>query len=155
VLQAVGTAVFGRISGPLHPGVAVTSVVVNVSRSLASQFGGSVDATVKYSVANTGNQNVTPKVKVTLNPLIGTGTSRSVQLPQILPGSTVTFRENFRNVTPFGYLSATVTATAHGMQSTGSSAAIVVPWGLVLVLVLIIGSVWFVVRRRRRSQMEP
>ena len=64
VLQAVGVAVFGHVAGPLHPGLAVTALTVNVDRSIASQFGGPVDATVKYSVTNTGNQNLKPKATI-------------------------------------------------------------------------------------------
>jgi hypothetical protein len=154
VLQAVGVAVFGRVAGPLHPDLAVTAVSIGINRSIASQFGGAVDATVKYSVTNTGNQNLRPKVKVALSPLFGGGQSHVAQLRQVLPGSTVTFVETFKNVVPFGYLSATVTANALGMQSTATSNSLVIPWGLVAILVILVVFVWWMIRRRRRRGAE-
>ncbi len=154
VLQAVGVAVFGRVAGPLNPGLTVSSVSVSVDRSIASQFGGAVNATVNYAITNTGNQNLRPKVKVALSPLFGGGQSHVVQLHQLLPGSTVTLAWTFKNVVPFGYLSATVTANAGGVQATASNNAVVIPWGLVLILIVLVVLVWWMVRRRRRNRAE-
>jgi Bacterial protein of unknown function (DUF916) len=155
-LQAVGTAVFGRVAGQLHPRFAVTAVGLNVKSSIASQFGGPVDATVTYSVTNTGNENANPKVKISLSPLFGGGPSHVVQLPQVLPGSTVTFTKTFNGVVPYGDLGATVTATAVGVQATGTASAIVIPWALVIIVILLIALLYVrVVRKRRRRRVTP
>ncbi|MGO9455633.1 MAG: WxL protein peptidoglycan domain-containing protein [Acidimicrobiales bacterium] len=154
VLQAIGVAVYGRIRGPLVPRVTVTAVSVTTTRPLASQFGGGVNAKVTYSVTNTGNENVKPAVTVSLAPLFGSGTKDHVQMPQILPGSTVTFTHNFHYIVPRLVLSATVTARALGAVGTGSSTAIIIPWALVAIVVLLILLAFFY-RRRRRRRASP
>ena len=152
-IDAVGSAVFGQIAGPLHPRLAVSAVSVSVHTSLASQFGGSVDAAVTYSVTNTGNETLAPTVTVSLSPLVGGGPApKHVKLPSILPGSTVTFTKTFNGVVPFGHLSATVTAQASGAKATGTGSAVVVPWGLVAIVVLVILAL--LLRRRRRARQR-
>jgi hypothetical protein len=150
VLQAVAVAVYGRVSGRLVPRVAVTAVSVTTTSPFASEFGGAVDATVTYSVTNTGNENLRPAVTLALSPLFGSGPKFHVQMPQILPGSTVTFHHTFRHVVPYVALGATVAAHALGVTGTGSSTAIVIPWVLVAILVLLVLFVYF--RRRRRTR---
>lgn len=152
-LDAVGSAVFGQVQGPLRPRLDVSAVSVSVHTSFASQFGGSVDATVTYSVTNTGNETLSPTVTVSLSPLLGGGPApKHVKLPQILPGSTVTFAKTFDGVVPFGSLSATVTADAPGAKATGTASAVVIPWGLVAIVVLIILALLLRRRRRRTRQ---
>ena len=153
VLKAVGIAVLGRVNGPLTPNLAVTHVTVTTTSPLVSQFGGPVDATVTYSVSNTGNETVKPAVTVSLSPLIGGAHKVHVQMPKILPGSTVTFRHLFTSVVPFVVLSATVTAKADGVTATGSGKAVVIPWALVAIVVVLI-VLFFVIRRRRRRRSE-
>ena len=150
-LDAVGTAVYGRVSGPLHPRLAVTAVSLTTTSPFSAQFGGAVDATVTYSITNTGNENLKPQVTVSLSPLLGgsPGTER-VTLPQVLPGSTVTFSHTFDGVVPFGHLTATVTAHALGARGSGSVGVVVIPWGLVAVVVLLLLLVTYRRRRRRR-----
>jgi len=150
VIDAVGVAVYGRIRGKFLPRLAVSRVSVSTTRPLASQFGGPVDATVQYSVTNTGNENLKPTITVSLSPLLGSGPKTTVHLPQILPGSTVTFSHTFGGVSPFGDLTAVVTASRVGIQATGSSGAVVVPWGIVAVLAVL--ALLFVLRRRGRRR---
>jgi hypothetical protein len=151
VLQAVGARVYGRVAGPLHPDLSVVSTSITTTSSIAGEFGGPVDAKVTYSVENTGNENASPKVKVSLSPLFGSGPkSRTVQLPQVLPGSTVAFSETFKNVLPLGDLSASVTASALGVSTNGSTSTAVIPWGLVAVVIVLIGLIWLYYWRKRR-----
>ncbi len=151
VVDAVGSAVFGQVAGPLRPRLDVSSVSVSLKRTVASQFGGSVDADVTYSVTNTGNETLSPEVTVSLAPLVGGGPApKRVRLPQILPGSTVTFSTTFAGVVTFGHLGATVTANAPGARATGAAGAVVVPWGLIAVVVLLVLAL--IVRRRRRAR---
>lgn len=154
-VEAVGVAVYGRVRGPLTPRLAVTGVSVSTHGSFGSEFGGPVDATVTYSVTNTGNQNLKPTVTVHLSPLVGSGQSARRHLPQILPGSTVTFSRTFDSIVPFGHLTATVTATRIGVTSSGSGGSVVVPWGIVVVLVLLVALYVLRRRRRRRSGRLP
>ena len=153
---AIAIPVLGRVSGPLSPRLSVTAVSVATSGSVGTQFGGPVDATVTYSVTNSGNQYLKPTITVSLSPLIGGGSHYQQKLPgALLPGSTVTFHHTFDNVVPFGSLSASVTAHGTGVKATGSSTAIVIPWGIVAIVVLLVAVIVLVVRRRRRSRTGP
>jgi hypothetical protein len=154
---AIAIPVLGRISGPLSPRLSVTAVSVTTKGSVATQFGGPVDATVTYSVTNSGNEYLKPTFKVSVSPLIGGGSSYTQKLPgALLPGSTVTFHHTFDGIVPFGSVGATVTATGTGVQATGSSTAIVIPWGIVAIVVLLIVLIVLTVRhRRRRSRPGP
>jgi len=156
-LLAVGARVYGRVSGPLHPNLAVTSVQIKVHTSTGSEFGGGVDSTVTYSITNTGNENLTPVATVSLSPLLGGSPAADrVHLPQVLPQSTITFSHTFDGVIPFGQLSATVAVSAPGVRVSGSTSAVVIPWGIVgiLVLLVIVLVVWDR-RRRRRHRPAP
>jgi hypothetical protein len=149
-LYAVGVAVFGRVSGPLHPRLAVTKVAVHATRPLASQFGGPVKATVTYSVTNTGNQNLTPNIAVSLSPLIGSAKTSHSKVSLLLPGSTVTLHKTFDSTLPFGHLSASVVAGSMGASSSGGARAVVVPWGLVVIVILLLFLLLF--RRHRKNK---
>jgi hypothetical protein len=155
-IEAVGVPVYGRVKGALNPHLAVSSVAIRVTRSLASQFGGPVDATVRYSITNTGNENLSPTVTVSLSTLTGGPPTQHVKVARILPGSTVTLFHRFDGVDPFGYLKATVVVHGGGTQATGSSTVVVLPWGLlgIVVIVLLVG--FLVVRAvRRRPRRGP
>lgn len=149
-LQAVAASVFGRVQGPLHPRLSVSDITVSTGSTIASELGGPVDATVTYSVTNTGNENLTPGATVSLSPLFGGDTKSHVVLPQILPGSTVTFTRTFHDVYPFGHLTATVSVQALGASGSGTRGLIVVPWGLVVVVLIVVALVLLGWRRRRR-----
>ncbi|EQD49970.1 protein of unknown function cell surface, partial [mine drainage metagenome] len=151
-LEAVGTAVYGRVRGPLHPRLVATAVSVRTAGPLISEFAGAVDATVTYTLVNTGNENVTPRATVSLTRFLGSGPRARVALPEILPGATVTFSHTFDNVEPLGHLTASVTATALGVRTSGSAGTVVIPWGLVVVLVLLILLALVLFRRRRRQR---
>jgi hypothetical protein len=153
VVNAIAVAVIGRVSGTLVPKVAVTAVSITTTRPIASEFGAGVDATVNYSVTNTGNENLKPAVTLSLSPLLGSAYKAHVQLRQILPGSTVTLHHTFHNVVPYVVLNATVKVRAFAAQASGSSVAIVIPWGIVALVVLALITL-FLMRRRRRARPE-
>lgn len=150
-IQAVGAAVFARVVGPLHPRLAATDVSVHHTSPFVSLLGGPVNATVTYSLTNTGNEDLTPVVTVTLSGLVGNSVTHRMKLPQVLPGSTVTFSHTFDDVVPFGDLSATVVAHAKSAQTSGSAGAVVVPWLLLAIIVLLVLVVVYY-RRRRSAQ---
>ena len=153
-LQAVAAAVYGRVNGPARPRLTVSEISIRRTSPWFSQFGGAVSATVTYSITNTGNEYSKPVVTVSLSPLIGSASKVRVHLPPVLPGSTITFSHTFKDVVPFGHLTASVTATTKGATASGSAGAIVVPWGLVVIVLLAAGLIYWRVRRRRRPT-EP
>lgn len=154
---AIAVPVLGRVPGPLHAGLAVTSVSVTTSGGVGAQFGGPVNATVSYSITNTGDRYLKPTVTVTASGLVGSGHAFTKQVPDVLiPGSTITYRHSFKSILPFGALTAAVKAKTAVTQATGSASAVVIPWGIVGIVVLLIALiVWLVRRRRRPSRPEP
>lgn len=154
---AIAIPVLGRVAGPLHAGLAVSAVSVSTSSPIGAQFGGPVDATVTYSVTNTGDRYLKPTITVTVSGLIGGSHTYTKHIPDVLiPGSTITFRHTFDSVLPFGSVTANVKARTNVTQATGSSTAVVIPWGIVaIVVLLIVLIVWLVRRRRRGSRPEP
>ncbi len=149
-LLAVAVGVFGHVKGPSHPRLAVTGVTIKTNRPFVSQFGGPVDATVTYSITNTGNQNLTPNVAVSLSPLLGSGTTQHTKVALLLPGSTVTLHHTFKSVVPFGKLSTTIVAGSTSASSSGSAGVIVIPWALVVIVVIML--ILLLYRRHRRSK---
>ncbi len=147
---AVGVSVFGHVNGPLHPRLAVTRVVMATTKPFVSQFGGAVDATVTYAVTNTGNENLTPHIKVSVSPLLGSAETQQMSVSHLLPGSTVIFSHTFKDVLPFGHLTSSVVAESSGATTTGSVGTVVIPWGLVIIVVLLLVLLFY--RRRRRNQ---
>lgn len=151
-IEAVGVPVYGTVKGPLHPGLAVTSVGIRVTRSFASQFGGSVDARVTCSITNTGDVNLSPAIAVSL----GGAPTQHVRVSRMLPGSTVRISRRFGGVASLGSVTATVVARSGGTQATGTAGTVIVPWGLVGVVILVLVLVGLFVlrtltRRRRRG----
>ncbi len=149
-LLAVAVGVFGDVKGPLHPRLAVTGVTIKTTRSCVSQLGGPVDATVTYSVTNTGNQNLTPNVAVSLSPLLGSGTTQHTRVALLLPGSTVTLHHTFKSVVPFGHLSTTIVAGSTSASSSGSVGVVVIPWALVVIVAILL--ILLLYRRHRRNK---
>lgn len=150
LVQAVGTRVYARIIGPLHPSLSVGGVGFRVNHSVASQFGGPVDGSLQFTVKNTGNVPLSPKEIASASPLIGSGTVLLNRTePQILPGNTVTLGAPFRSVVPFGQLSAHVrVVTSLGIRAADASQT-VIPWGLILIVVVMaVGLVGWRWRRR-------
>jgi hypothetical protein len=151
-LEAVATAVYGRVVGPLHPRLVVTKTSVTKTSPFASEFGGPVDAMVTYSITNTGNEDLTPKITVSLAPLVGSGSTAHTKLSELFPGSTVTFTQKFDHITPFGFLTAKVLVSTAKIRATGSAGAVVVPWGLVVIVLLLLVVAFWRVRRKRRPR---
>jgi len=154
---AIAIPVLGRVEGPLHAGLAVSSVAVTTSGSIGTQFGGPVKTTVTYSITNTGDRYLKPTLTVTVSGLFGGGHTYVKHIPDVLvPGSTITFRHTFDSVLPFGSVTANVKARTAVTSATGGSTAVIIPWGIVgIVVLLIFLIVWLVRRRRRRSRPTP
>jgi hypothetical protein len=155
VVQAVGTRVYARIIGPLHPSLAVTGVSVQTQTSVGTQFGGGARTEVRYTITNTGNVPLTPTVAVSVSPLLGSGPKPvTKKLLQLLPANRVTVTVPFGSVVPFGSLGAHVRVTAPGVVATGNGSSVVVPWGIVGIVVLVVAGLVFW-RRRRRQRAQP
>lgn len=163
LLQSVGTRIFVRVSGPLHPGLAVTSLKARYEGT-TSPFG-SGRVVLTYIVRNSGNVGLGGKQTVWVSGLFGSKTSaRTVaSVPLLLPGYSVRESVTLPSVIPelhmTGHVSISPLVIPGSQQPpSGPYKGVVsfwaVPWTLTAiagtVMVMIVGLL--VLRRRRRGR---
>jgi uncharacterized membrane protein len=147
-----------RVSGAIKPRLSVEDVRVHYSEAI-----GKGDATVSYTIRNTGNALLSADQAVSLSGPFGLGevaSGRIARTPPLLPGDTRRMSVPLRAVTPALRLTATVTLIPLMTDAAGSTAplaatktaghALVVPWSLIAVVVVLCGLA-LALRRRRRS----
>lgn len=156
-----------RVSGALKPTLAVGGVHVEYSGSANPV--GSGDATVTYTVRNTGNTILSAKQAVSASGPLGSWKREAGQVadtPALLPGASWEASAPLRDVAPALRVRATVRVTPLLIDAAGSTSPLAVvkadggtwavPWTLLVALGLLVGSVVVVVRRvgvprRRRA----
>ncbi len=154
-LEGVAVRVYGRVRGPIHPGLAVTNFHITAHGGLAGLVGGGVDTDVSYTIVNTGNVILQSSLaQLSLEPLIGSAAHRSYKIGQLLPGGAVTRHERISGVVPVLYLRGEVTARSAAVVAHGSTWTLVVPWLLLAVIAVLALARWYR-RRRRRRAVEP
>ena len=155
VLQAVGSRVYSRVAGPLHPSLQVAAMHITTSGGVGTLFGGPVHGVVQVTLTNTGNQALAPRFTGSISPLIGSSLQlKPLQMDLVLPGNTVTATLPYGSIVPVGRLTANVKVTAGSVALTPSTSTFVIPWLLLLVIAIVIVAVVVLVRRRR-SQAGP
>jgi hypothetical protein len=161
LLQSVGTRVFVRVSGPLHPLLAVTGLSVKYDDPVSPISSGT--ATITYTVSNVGNVALGGRPVASVSGLLGSKKTVT-KLPEIqllLPGFSVKETAKVTGVYPEVHESAHVSVTrliipgsvqpASG-PFTASTSFWAVPWILLVVVILIIaGGIWWFSRKRRRK----
>ncbi len=160
-IYAVATRVYGRVIGPLHPQLGITNLQLSTQLGGTGLVGAGVHGTVEYSVVNVGNVRLQSTATVSVAPLIGGSTQLApTRLPELLPGGSVTVRQSFHGVRPWGRLSARVVLTSTAPPTTAVTDRFVFPWLLLVPLAIAIGLLWWLVHRRRRlpatrREVEP
>ncbi|HEY6758757.1 MAG TPA: hypothetical protein VI318_04680 [Baekduia sp.] len=153
-----------RVSGALKPSLSVDAVRVHYSGTANPV--GTGDATVTYTIRNTGNAILTARQAVSVSGPFGTWArhaARIADVPPLLPGATWKGSAPLRGVTPALRLGATVTLVPLLTDAAGSIAplpatkatghALAVPWSLLIVLIVVLGLAAGVVLRRRRRRV--
>jgi hypothetical protein len=161
--RRTGSRLYLRVTGPVNPAVVVEDLHTNYNPAVNS-LAGSVDVT--YTVRNTGNIRLGAHQRVAVNDLFGTVDDRKgSDIPELLPGGSVTYHQHFDDVAATLRVSADVTVTPFAPKTSGdalpkgadsttsSSHTWAIPWTLLVILALI-AVVVFLVRRRRRHR-EP
>ncbi|MET7679842.1 DUF916 domain-containing protein [Streptomyces sp. NPDC005423] len=160
VRRAVGARVYLRVSGPTLPALAVEHVRVVHHQPLVPGTGDSV-ATISYTLHNTGNVTVDPKVTLKAEGLFGrTLLSRGLtRIPaELLPGQRVRLSEPWRGAPQLDWGDVTLTASAQGTKESSSASFFALPWLAAVVLLAAAGvGGTLAVRafRARRARAHP
>ncbi|MFI5884324.1 WxL protein peptidoglycan domain-containing protein [Streptomyces sp. NPDC051554] len=157
VQRAVGARVYLRVSGPTLPALAVEHVQVSHHQPLVPGLGDS-DATISYTLHNTGNVTLDPKVTLKAQGLFGrTLLSRGLtRIPaELLPGQRVKLSEPWKGSPQLDWGDITLTASAPGTKQSASASFFALPW-LAAALLLAVGFVGGVLAvRARRGRVRP
>lgn len=159
VQRAVGARIYLRVGGPTVPAVAVEDVRVTHHQPLVPGMGDST-ATVSYTLHNTGNVTLNPKVELKAEGLFGrTLLARDLaEVPsELLPGQRVKLSEPWRGAPQLDWGDVTLTASAHDTRESASTSFFALPWLVAVVLGLgIAGGVAVGMRiRGRRDRARP
>ncbi|WP_327404183.1 DUF916 domain-containing protein [Streptomyces sp. NBC_01288] len=157
VQRAVGARVYLRVSGPTLPALAVEHVHVSHHQPLVPGLGDS-GATISYTLHNTGNVTLDPKVTLKAQGLFGrTLLSRGLtRIPaELLPGQRVKLSEPWKGSPQLDWGDITLTASAPGTKQSASASFFALPW-LAAALLLAVGFVGGVLAvRARRGRVRP
>ncbi|MEU9455623.1 DUF916 domain-containing protein [Streptomyces sp. NPDC048277] len=159
VQRAVGARVYLRVSGPTLPAIAVEHVHISHHQPWVPGLGNST-ATVSYTLHNTGNVTLDPKVRLRAEGLFGrTLLSRDLTgIPsELLPGESVRLTARWRGAPQLDWGDVTLTASATGTRESASASFLALPW-LVVALAFVAGAAGgalFARSRRGRGLPSP
>ncbi|MGW2280256.1 WxL protein peptidoglycan domain-containing protein [Streptomyces sp. NPDC001770] len=160
--RRLGIRIKLRVSGALRPALAVEDVHVSYDGSAGFAQG---DATVTYSLHNTGNAVLSGTQKVAVTGPFGmfsTDAGSVAAPPELLPGERWKVTVPVHGVTPAYRIAATVTVTPVLTDAAGSKTALkpvratahglAVPWTLTLLVVLVVAGIVAAVVLTRRGR---
>lgn len=160
--RRLGIRIKLRVSGALRPSLAVEDVHVSYDGSAGFAQG---DATVTYSLHNTGNAVLSGTQKVAVTGPFGmfrTDAGAVAAPPELLPGERWKVTVPVHGVTPAYRLAATVTVTPLLTDAAGSTTALkpvratahglAVPWTLTLLVALVLAGIVVAVVLTRRGR---
>jgi hypothetical protein len=157
IRQAVGARVYLQVNGERSPGLDIKDVRFAYEVPLIPGLGES--ATVSYTLVNSGNTLIEPRVDLKAKGLFGRTAFQSAadRLPaELMPGQSVRVTEKWGAPPPVDWGDLEVTASDDGGElatTAGTSYRTVNRLALTLGLVLLLGGLvgWYLVRRRRRG----
>ncbi|GAB3159429.1 WxL protein peptidoglycan domain-containing protein [Microbispora hainanensis] len=164
--QRLGIRIRLRVGGELNPSLSVENLQVRYSGT--SNPLGAGDATVTYTIRNTGNSILAARQTVSVAGPFGHWEARAGHIddsPQLLPGDTWKVSVPVKGVTPALRLTGTVTLVPLLTDAAGSIAPLAavestagvwtLPWAPLLVLLVVCGLVVaaLAARRRRRAAL--
>lgn len=163
VRRAVGARVYLRVNGPAVSAIAVERVRLSHHQPLVPGLGDST-ATISYTLHNTGNVTLDPRVEVRAQGLFGrTLLARDLTgIPsELLPGQRVRLTEPWRDAPQLDWGDVTLTAYAKDTRESASVSFFALPWltagvvGLLGAVGSVLGVRWFRGRRDRARPSEP
>ncbi|MDH6519168.1 hypothetical protein M2163_003847 [Streptomyces sp. SAI-135] len=153
VQRAVAARIYLRVGGPTVPAIAVEDVRVSHHQPLVPGLGDS-GATISYTLRNTGNVTLDPKVELRATGLFGrTLLSRELaRIPaELLPGQRVRLTEPWRGSPQLDWGQVTLTASAKDTRESSSAGFFALPWLVAVVLFVAggaAGGMWVRLRLR-------
>ncbi|MGW1604633.1 WxL protein peptidoglycan domain-containing protein [Streptomyces eurythermus] len=160
VRRAVGARVYLRVGGPELPALSVGQVRVSRHRPPLPGLGVGT-ATVSYTLRNTGNVTLSPRVELKARGLFGRTLldRRLTRVPaELLPGQRVRLTETWRGMPRFDRGEVTVTASARDTRESASAGFLVLPWlpaALVFAAGALTGALLVRARRARARRSAP
>ena len=152
----IGARIYVRVDGLTSPSLSVDSFNVTYDTP-GMPFGGNT-AKITYVLTNTGDIRLSPTANLSLEGLFGLGGHELPQrdIPELLPGGSITIAEIVRDVKPYVRLTADLSVVAEqGTVTAGASLSQwTVPWlfvGIVggIILAIVLQRLW--ARRRRNA----
>ncbi|MGW1534797.1 WxL protein peptidoglycan domain-containing protein [Streptomyces aureus] len=156
VRRAVAARVYLRVGGPTVPALAVEKVRLTRHQPLIPGTGAAT-ATVSYTLHNTGNVTLNPKVRLRAEGLFGrTLLSRDLAgIPsELLPGQRVRLTAPWHGSPQLDRGRVTLTASAAGTKESASVSFLALPW-LAAVLAAALVAAAVVALRARRARVRP
>ncbi|MFJ3493109.1 WxL protein peptidoglycan domain-containing protein [Streptomyces sp. NPDC086091] len=155
VRRAVGARVYLQVGGPVLTGLAVENVRLDPHRPLVPGLGDST-TTISYTLRNTGNVTLDPRVELRARGLFGrTLLSRELtKVPaELLPGQRVRLTERWRGAPQLDRGDVTLTASARDTRDSASASFLALPWLVAGALAAALGvGVWLGTRIRRAGR---
>jgi hypothetical protein len=164
--RRIGVPIYLRVSGALHPVLAIESISTGYHDTI-NPFGGG-GTNVSYTVHNTGNVRLTGTQTVTVTGPFGVtlATAHPTALLQLLPGDSLRVSTHLSGVFPAGPLTvhvrirpAAVTGLSHKsapLTTVSRSVSLwTLPWPQLLLLILLAAGgfgLWWWLRLRRRHR---
>ena len=169
--QRVGIRVYARVSGAVHPALAIEQLKASYSPGFQVNPLGSGTVSVSYVVHNTGNVVLGANQRASVSGPVG-GSTKAPALPQIpglLPGTSIVVHTTIKAIFPAVRLTveadllplAPVGDVDPGIKPVSASVSVVVvPWTLAIVIVLVVPGVGGLIglrlhRLRRLRRLHP
>lgn len=158
IMKIVSARLYLHVDGYAVGGLTVSGLRVSAASPFPAYLSNS-SGTVQATITNTGNLLQTPRAHLHATGLFGALIDRTVQLPQILPGQSVDFSQDWKDVPPFEigtlHLDVTDGSAAPPVTSSASESLAMIPWYSLLVLVLMAAVLIVGARFRRRRTRNP
>ncbi|UFS60905.1 WxL protein peptidoglycan domain-containing protein [Subtercola endophyticus] len=160
--RRLGVKITLRVGGDLKPSLAIENMHVDWNGGLNPFAGG--DATVSYTLHNTGNAVVSAQQAATVSGPFGWFALDAGTLdapPQLLPGETWNVSVPVRDVPAEFWLTASASVVPVVIDSSGSTTNLdavtsaatgpAIPWMLLVIILVIVALIILAVRLRRRA----
>ncbi len=161
--RRLGIRVNLRVGGALTPSLAVEDMAVSWNGGINPFAGG--DATVTYTLRNTGNAAVSAAASLHLAgpfDLLGADAPAASDVPTLLPGESWRVTAAVPSVPPLFALFATATVAPVVMDASGSTTPMgevsatgvgaAIPWTLLAIIVLVAAGAFLLVRTRGKRR---